>query len=69
MYERNLKPRSRKVTITLPEEYVGKLIHITANPLRSEKNKETTHHTLEEIFKPVLDTKKVKFNREEAHER
>ncbi|MDR0814675.1 MAG: hypothetical protein LBN37_02860 [Bacteroidales bacterium] len=63
-----LVPDSAEVLLSIPEEYVGKKVEITAFPIidtvvRQERRKKVTFNSIS------IDTVGFKFNRDEANER
>jgi len=62
-------PNSRTISFDVPKKYIGKEIQVIA--FEKEERKEDKHLNKKTVsFDTILiDTKKFKFNREEANER
>ena len=62
-------PNSRTISLNVPQKYIGKEIQVIA--FEKEEAKENKHVNKKLVsFETIsIDTKKFKFNREEANER
>ena len=65
--KKNLKVSSKKITMTLPDDFINEDIEITIKKITSLRHKKKPGKSNFNAFR--LNTRGFKFDREETHER
>lgn len=73
MYRQIIIPKDKKLVLNLPDEFVGKEVKVTAEPINRRRKTKKRKYSLEEnrqfYSKYRFGTLRIKFTREELYDR